>query len=171
MKEVWKDIPKYEGVYQASDLGRIRSLDRLVNRGNVVQPIKGRILKQCNHNGYLGVSLHKEGRSKSYQVHQLVAMTFLNHKPCGHKIVVDHINNNKQDNNLKNLQLISHRENISKSKIGKYSFYTGVSFDKSNNKYIANIQIDGKKTTLGRFNKESNAVKCYNNKLKELKLC
>ena len=98
--EEWLDIPKYESLYQASNYGRIQSLDR-----NMVTPRggkyvrKGQILKQTvNDKGYLCVSLYKKGKQKVVEVQQLIAMVFHNHVPCGHKIEVDHIDNIKTNN-------------------------------------------------------------------------
>ena len=80
--EIWKDIPDYEGEYQASNFGRIRSLDRKVWNYNK----RGRILKQnANDKGYLYVSLN----SKKYYVHILIARTFIensnNYEQVNHK--------------------------------------------------------------------------------------
>jgi hypothetical protein len=85
----------------------------------------------------------------------LVAMAFLNHKPDGtHKIVVDHINNNKLDNRVVNLQLISQRENLSKDRKDGTSKYVGVCWKKSRNKWQVDIKIDGKRKYLGLFTDE-----------------
>ena len=101
--------------------------------GNV-KSFKGkteRILKaNKNSAGYLGVVLYKYNKMKTLTVHKLVAMLFLNHIPDGHNICVDHRNNIPTDNRVGNLQLISHRENISKDKKDGSSKYTGVCWDK-----------------------------------------
>ena len=81
--EIWRDITGYEGLYQVSTLGRVRSLDMVVNfypmeRKPYTQIRKGRILKQINHvKGYKYVWLHKDGEAKFERVHRLVAKTFL----------------------------------------------------------------------------------------------
>lgn len=109
-KEIFKDIPGYENEYQVSNLGRVKSL----------KCGKEKILKQVKDKtrGYYFVGLSINGKCKPYLTHQLVAMAFLNHKPDKSKIVVDHINNIKNDNRLENLQVISQRENCSKDKKG-----------------------------------------------------
>lgn len=65
MEEIWKDIKDFEGYYQVSNLGRIRSLDRVVNTWNAYKTLKGKI---CNlekaHNGYLRIELNKNNKSK-----------------------------------------------------------------------------------------------------------
>ena len=162
-EEIWKDIPGYENYYQVSNQGNVRSLDRKVwNR-----LLKGRILKYFSSNGYKLVVLRSNNKKKTFRVHQLVAIAFLNHKPDGHKVVVDHINNIKTDNNLSNLQLISHRENSSKDRKG-YSKHTGVYWNKIRKKWTSSILVDGKLKHLGCFTSEEEASKYYQDALKAI---
>ncbi len=106
--EIWKDIPNYECIYQVSSLGRVKSL------GNNKQK-KEKILKSGETKGYLQVVLCKNKKPKTKYVHQLVAMAFLNHIPCGHRFEVDHINNIKSDNRVENLQILTHKDNSLKN--------------------------------------------------------
>ena len=94
-------------------------------------------------------------------------MAFLNHKPCGHKMVVDHIDNNKLNDKLYNLQVITNRENVSKDKKGGNSKYIGV--HKEKNKFRAAIRRDGKIKYLGLFTDEKEAAKAYQNELNKIK--
>ena len=172
MEEIWKDIPSYEGIYQVSNLGRIKSLSRLTSniKGNYFT--KELILNHnlCKSRGYPFVRVSIKSIRKTIVIHQAMAMAFLNHKPCGHKIVVDHINDVKTDNRLENLQLITNRENCSKSRLGKgTSKYTGVSWAKANKKWLAQICINKKRYKLGFFTNEYDAHLTYQNKLKEIK--
>jgi hypothetical protein len=153
MLEIWKDIPNYEGIYQVSNLGNVKSF-----RKN-----KELILKQLpNTRGYLRVGLYdKNNKTKTIPTHVLVAMAFLGHKPNKtQEIVVDHINNNKLDNSLTNLQLITNRENSTKEKKGK-SKYAGVSFIKSSQKWRAVINYKNRTISLGCFFSEYNASQAY----------
>lgn len=106
--EIWKDVPEYEGLYQVSSLGRIKSL------GNDKKK-KEKILKAGETKGYSQVILSRHKQLKTIYVHQLVAMAFLNHVRCGHKLEVDHINNIKSDNRVENLQILTHRDNTFKN--------------------------------------------------------
>ncbi len=169
-EEIWKDVPGYEGSYQVSDLGRVRSLDRVTRYGvgDVTRFIKGCLLKPGLMNGYLNCSFSVENTKQNYKVHQLVAMAFLNYKPNGRFIVVDHINNIKTDNRLENLQVITQRYNVVKDlKIGT-SKHTGVYWHTKAKKWTACIRINGKKTYLGVFIDEDEAGLAYQNALKEL---
>ena len=168
MNEIWKDVPGYEELYQVSNLGNIKSLSRLKTNGRSSYISKDLIMKHHkDRNGYLCVLLHNNN-IKTFKVHQLVAMAFLNHIPCGHKIVVDHINHNKLDNRLENLQLITNRENCSKDVKNKTSKYTGVCWDKARNKWKVGLKINGNTINLGRYKCELAAHLAYQNKLKEL---
>lgn len=114
MIEEWKDIKGYEGLYQVSNMGRVRSLDRIVNqKGRKDRFFKGTILKpSINHAGYYGVSLSLNCRVKDYQIHNLVAETFIGKEKDK---IVDHINFNKLDNKVSNLQYLSRSENALRS--------------------------------------------------------
>jgi hypothetical protein len=167
--EIWKDIPGYEGIYQVSNMGNVKSLSRemLIN-GKYPITTKEKILKPSRlSNGYLILGLSKNGFIKKITVHTLVAMVFLNHKPDGtNKICVDHINNIKTDNRLVNLQLISQRENTSKDKKNGTSQYVGVSWNTLNNRWKARININNKVKHLGYFTDEYEAHLEYEKALK-----
>lgn len=163
--EIWKDVKGYEGIYQVSDLGRVRSLDRIISDG---RKLKGKILKNCNDtHGYLFVVLSKNGKIKTIRVHKLVAITFLNHEPCGLDLVVDHIDNNKLNNKVSNLQLITQRSNTSKDKSGICKS-TGVSIN-AYGKFISHIYLDGKDYHLGTFKSEKEASDVYEEVLQDYK--
>jgi hypothetical protein len=158
--ENWKDIKGYEGGYQVSDLGNVRFLGCHGVNGYNRRP---RNLKQTLNNGYPCVGLNFNGKKMHARVHQLVAIAFLNHAPCGYNAVVDHIDNNKLNNELSNLQVISHRENISKDRVKISSKYTGVFPTK--NKWQASIRIDGVQYHLGNYNTEIDASEAYKKSL------
>jgi len=117
MSEVWKDIPGYEGRYQASTEGRIRSVDfvihRQLKRGGTGSMIRhGAIKKPSPGNSnvpYLKVWLFGEAGNKCYLVHRIIAATFLG--PCPEGQEVRHLNNNYLDNRAENLAYGTHLEN------------------------------------------------------------
>lgn len=176
MEEIWKDIQGYEGIYQVSDLGRIRSLDRIMiskNKfGEYHRMHKGRIMNGCiNKVGYISVNFIVPNR-RTFTIHQLVAIAFLNHVPCGYKIVVDHIDHNPLNNRADNLQLITNRYNNSKDKKGGTSQYVGVCWHKKSKRWRSVIQINRKNIYLGSFINEIDAHLAYekalNNNLKTI---
>ena len=102
--EIWKDYKDYEGLYQASNLGRLRSLDTYrKGRNGSIRFCKGRILKPCtDKDGYLQVVLCKNNKQKTYKVHRLVAETFIpntDNLPC-----INHRDECKTNNNVENLE-------------------------------------------------------------------
>lgn len=169
MNEIFKDVTGYEGRYQVSNLGRVKSLARAIPKSNgQVQRRKERILKDGkDKNGYRLVGLCIKGVMSTKKVHQLVAIEFLNHTPSWMNIVVDHINNDKTDNRVENLQLITHRQNISKSKSGGSSSYIGVSWNKQTEMWRARITINYWQTILGSFETEIEASEAYQKALSD----
>lgn len=111
--EIWKEVVGYEGIYLVSSKGRIKSVARVIHRKNGhSQTIKGKILSQ-RKGPYYNIKLRKQGKEQTLNVHSIVASAFLGHKPNGHKnLVVDHIDKNQYNNELSNLRLISHKDNI-----------------------------------------------------------
>jgi hypothetical protein len=155
MIEEFKDIPEYEGLYQVSNLGNVKGLSKNI------------ILKKSKvYFGYYIVSLYKDKIRKSFYIHKLVAITFLEHKPCGHKLVIDHINDDPCDNRVENLQIVSQRFNSYKTKNKYSSKLKGVGWH--NNKWRARIQINNKTLHLGHFKTEEEAHEAYKLKLKTI---
>lgn len=160
--EVWRKIPNYEG-YQVSNLGNVKSLK--LNK----EKILSNRLCGIKSNQYLSVVLYLNGKRKDIKIHQLVAMAFLNHTPCGMELVIDHINDNKLDNRVENLQVVTTRYNACKTQ-GKYSSqYKGVYYDKKRNKWQVKIFINGKNKHLGYFIDEYEAHLEYQKALDEIK--
>lgn len=157
-KEVtWKEVPGFDK-YQISDYGDIKSLCG----------INPRILKlKTDRYGYYGACIISQGVRKSYRPHTLVAMAFLGFVPDKtQKLVVNHINFNKKDNRVENLEVVSHRENSNKKHLKSSSQYTGVSFERSTNKWRAIIYLNGKWINIGRYKNEIDAHNAYQEKLK-----
>jgi len=159
-KEIWKDIPNYEGYYQVSNLGRVKSLRRTYwcKRNESYSIRKGRILKQRKTKaGYYGFSLCKNGVKKTFTTHKVVCMAFLNHKPCGYKLVVDHIDCDKENNNINNLRIVTARFNSSRNRRrnNKYQFIYWL--DKRS-EYMLRMTVNGSQRTIGYYKNVSNAI-------------
>ena len=115
MQEVWKDIEGYEGLYQVSKTGRVKSLERYVQNHSKLQYHPEQI-KQPNERkrknglqGYLALQLYKDNKAKNCYIHRLVATAFIPN-PQG-KETVNHINGDKHDNRVENLEWNTYKEN------------------------------------------------------------
>ena len=170
--EIWKDIPGYEGLYQSSNLGNVKSLSRPCVNSITKYIRKEKIISPTLSNGYKVVTLYRNENDniirKTHKVSIIVAMCFLDHKSAGQKFVVDHINNIKTDDRLVNLQILTNRQNVSKDikKTKKCtSKYVGVSLRSDGKAWVAAIGINWKMKHLGSFKSEYEAYQAY---LKEL---
>ena len=102
--EVWKPIPGFDGAYEVSDWGRVRSIDRIITtKAGTKQRRQGRVLTPtANTGGYLKVGLGRLGRAKTLQVHRLVLEAFVGPCPEGHECC--HNDGDPTNNNLSNLR-------------------------------------------------------------------
>lgn len=113
--EIWKDVEGYEGMYQVSNTGRIKSLERYFESaiGTQYHPEQIKKPSEKRHKGdsqgYLVTQLYKDNKAKNCYVHRLVAEAFLENPD--NKETVNHINGNKHDNRVENLEWCSRKEN------------------------------------------------------------
>lgn len=154
VKEIWKDIPEYKGLYQASNLGRIKSLDRYVNHSikNKKQKIKGKIksIRLDSINQCLIIDLSKNGKVKTLLVHRLIAKTFINNNL--NKREINHKNGIKTDNRTENLEWCTSSENkihAIKNNLIKHYKKQIYQYDKNGN-------------LINRFNSITEAADCMN---------
>ena len=167
--EVWKDIPEYEGMYQVSNLGRVKSF-----KYNKVSYLLPTIKKNRYATATLcKSSIVKKNRKvidknkivKNRSISVWAAIAFLNFKPSRQLLVVDHIDNNRHNDCLYNLQIISHRKNITKDSKNKFG-YTGIS---QNNQYWkASIWINGTNKHIGTYKTKLQASQAYQNELNKI---
>jgi hypothetical protein len=155
--EQWKDIPDYEGLYQVSDLGRVKSLEkpRKKSTNNPNSFVRLRIMKASLGKRYLNTALYKDGSSKSFLIHHLLSIAFLEFKPNMGQIIVDHKNNNPTDNRLVNLQLITRRYNNVKDVKSKSE---AVGLYERNGFFNVTISFKGVSCSLGSFKDKNEAI-------------
>lgn len=152
MSETWKDISGFEGIYQISDAGNLRSLDRTVlnTRSGGSYVVKGQVLKpRKDKDGYLMTDLWKAGKPLTVKVHRLVAAAFT----PGLAPEVDHINGQRDDNRSANLRWATPSQNKANSHTRKNkSGVVGVRYiDGKKNPWQAYGSINGKFKSLGHF--------------------
>lgn len=161
-KEIWKDIPNYEGYYQVSNLGRVKSIPRKIRNNDGFFISKERILRQNSRDGkYLNLMLYKSNVYKTFRVHTLVAMAFLGYDNSKErKLVIDHIDNNGKNNHVSNLQITTQRINTAKDKNKKTSKFTGVTKTPQGT-WRAFFDTKKKTVHLGVFSNENDAHQQY----------
>lgn len=110
--EIWKDVYAYEGYYQVSNFGNVRSVERVVSeKGGMKKSLKGKLLKHAKYkNGYHFIVLCRNCIKKQFSVHRLVAIHFIPNDQMD--LEVNHIDEDKSNNSSSNLEWISHKDNI-----------------------------------------------------------
>lgn len=118
--EQWQDIEGYEGMYQVSNYGRVKSLERYKENHGKLQKVDERILVQAQkEGGYMFVSLWKDGKQKMHYVHRLVVQAFIGYIPDGY--TVNHLDFNPENNHVDNLEIVTQSENNNYSaQAGRY---------------------------------------------------
>lgn len=153
MEEVWKDIEGYEELYQISNLGRTKSLGRTIERtgpkGNKFYRTYPEKILICHKDlkGYYRTNLALNGRNTTVKIHRLVAQAFIPNPE--NKPQVNHINGNKKDNRVENLEWTTNNENM------KHAYNTGL-FDDRDMKHRKKV---GQYTKEGKLIKEWNSIK------------
>lgn len=147
MEEIWKDIKDFEGSYQCSNFGRIRSLDRYIphNYGSVELKKGQIIIPRLNKNGYLQLGLYKNSKRKQRYVHRIIAESFIDN-PYSYP-TINHKDGNKLNNNVENLEWVTYSEN------NKHAYTRlGRTVCKNYNGSIAVIVIDILQNITYRYN-------------------
>lgn len=160
-EEIWKDVIGYEGLYQVSNLGNVKSLDRKrLHPKGFYRKYKSRLIKPDMIKGYKRVKFSDSTISR-ITVHRLVAIHFIPNPE--NKPHVNHINTIRTDNRVENLEWVTHRENMChKSVLSNNSTeYIGVSFVKGMNRYQTSVFFNGKKHYLGSFKDKIDAKKAH----------
>lgn len=154
---IWKDIPGYPD-HQASNMGDIRYRKKIVKSNITI-------------NGYKVVNMRTTpGKFKTENVHKLIAITFLNHVPNGHKLHIDHIDWDKTNNRVENLQIITARENAAKDSFRRKSVKTpaGSVFNRRTGKYHSSVHYKYDVINLGQFDTNKEALDAYETAIENL---
>lgn len=156
--EIWKPIVGYEEIYEVSNYGRVKALERHIftlNKNCIYKPL---ILKAIlGKRGYYEVRLSVNYGSKIKKIHRLIAEYFIPNP--SNKSQVNHIDGNRLNNDISNLEWVNNRENSCHrfKNSNCSSKYTGVSYFKRDNKWRSQIQFKGKTTRFGMFDTEEEA--------------
>jgi hypothetical protein len=156
----------YTGLYEVSNHGRVKSLERKARLGSNYRIVKEKFLKPEISNGYYQVTLCN-CKQEQCNIHTIEWDAFGDEKRNGRKHRVDHKDGNKLNNMFDNFQLLTNRQNVSKGYIRKgmnsrkVSQYIGVSWHKRRQKWQAQIYINGKYKHLGYFTDEYEAHLAY----------
>lgn len=146
MTETWKDIPGWEGFYQVSDQGRIRSLDRMVQGKWGLQRVRGQLMSTVIRNdGYITVHLRREGKRTNHLVHRFVLEAFVG--PCPEGMEARHLNDVKTDARLENLEWGTRSENNFDRGRNKIDYYSKRAACKRGHDLVEDNLVPNQKTT------------------------
>lgn len=162
-KEIWKEVSEFTGVYEVSNKGQVRSIDRVVIRSNS-RPINvsGQNLSiGMDKDGYSIVQFNVSGKRYIRKVHRLVYEAFNGRLKKG--LVIDHIDNDRTNNKADNLQQITNRLNVSKDRVRNLP--TGVYKNTHGGGYRAQFQADGTSAYIGTFKTVKEASDAYKDAL------
>ena len=157
MQEIWKDIEDYEGLYQVSNLGRVKSLERYQQNHSKFQKIEEKMKSiHTKSNGYQFVQLYKDNRMKNIYVHKLVAQAFIPN--IDNKPEVNHIDGNKLNNSVKNLEWVTSNEN------NKHKWRTGLQrFSEKQSKITKENNQKYKSRPIKQLDLQGNYIRTWKN--------
>lgn len=141
MTEEWRGVPEWESLYQVSNHGRVRSLDRMGKYKNTEfnRIFRGRLLKPNIVQGYAQVTLTLDGNPYYYKVHRLVLLAFVGERPAYPRHACNHIDGNKLNNRLDNLEWVTYQANMD------HAVETGlldIKGEKNPSSVLTNAQVD-----------------------------
>lgn len=163
-KEIWKDIIGYENIYQVSNLGNIKSLDRIVKYSNgKIYKYKGK-LRNPSISEYRLIALSKNNKVSMVKISRLVAIHFI--KKDNKRNIVNHKDHNKLNDCVDNLEWVNHSENSLHSS-NRHNKLRGIFYDKKRERWASYIYRNNKNIFVGRFHTKEEAIEKQKEKLKE----
>ena len=172
IKEIWKKVPKWED-YEVSNLGRVRSwkyYNRWSKKNNKIIK-EPKILKASNQDNrcrypmtVFSKTINGVRTKETFLIHILVAKLFLGYIPKKSVICVNHIDGNKFNNKITNLEVTTHRENLTRKSLTRQNdvvIYVGVSYEKGRNRFKAQISLKNEQVYLGIFSQPEIASLYY----------
>lgn len=140
----WKTVPGYEGYYEVSNNGNVRSLDRVVRRSDGVEQLRHGCMCNLltNKDGYIYVNLSKDGVRKKIPVHRLVYQAFVSSIPDGYDI--DHIDFDRANNCIENLQMLTHSDNVKRTVIAGRHYTSITDLSGANNPNYGNKALSSR---------------------------
>jgi hypothetical protein len=162
----------YKGLKTNIEFNKLGQVKRLPKEWMIKKRVEKLVNIKSNNRGYQTLCFMTEDRNLHYiLLHQALAIVFLNHNPNNYQLVIDHIDNNKLNNKIENLQIISQRENVIKYTNDKRDLPTGVFYYnyKDKIKYRSYIYYNKKQIYLGFFDNIEQASEKYNKALEAIK--
>jgi hypothetical protein len=159
MKEEWRDVVGYEGIYQVSNTGLVKSLDRIVLYKNGISYNKKGVLlsERTNPKGYRGVGLYKENKVCYFDTHRLAAMCFMGVSDKE----VNHIDGNKANNNISNLEYVTSQSNQIHYRVDLQNKKRGSYFCKRSNKWYVLFSSRGSYVNMGFCDSKEDGFDLY----------
>lgn len=154
-KEIWKDIVGYEGLYQISNFGNVKSLDRVVKYCNNKTYVYKSKIRKPSVSEYRLIALSKNGLVKMVKISRLVALHFL--ETDSNRKIVNHKDFNKHNDNIENLEWVSYSENSIHS-FKRQNKLRGIFYDKKRLKWACYLYRDNKNIFVGRFLTKKEAI-------------
>lgn len=164
--EEWKQILGYEGYYEISNFGNVRSMKRCVTYQNGVTVRYKSKERKPSISDYRIIALSKDGLIKLCKISRLVAIHFI--ETDNKRTIVNHKDYNKHNDHYSNLEWVNNSENIIHSNIRNKKSQTGIFYDSNRKKWAAYIYRNSKNIFVGRFNTESEAIEKQKQRFNEI---